>query len=121
MAKDFAVKFYNSKAWRNTRRAVWQRDKGMCTIPGCYRPASDVHHIIELTPENIDDPNIALNPENLRSLCWRCHRDIHRAQDRERKERADSFGRVIIFDADGYPVEVTTEDPDDFGTGKAPR
>ena len=74
MAKEYAKAFYNSKLWRECRRQVLRRD--MYTCAHCYARASEVHHVIELMPENINDINIALNPDNLISLCHDCHTKI---------------------------------------------
>jgi len=48
-----------------------RRDLYTCAY--CSSRAEEVHHIIELTPENISDPTITLNPDNLISLCHNCH------------------------------------------------
>ena len=75
MAREFAAAFYHSAIWLKVREGVLMRDKYMCTR--CKRPAQDVHHIIRLTPDNIKDANISLNPSNLESLCGDCHRKEH--------------------------------------------
>jgi 5-methylcytosine-specific restriction endonuclease McrA len=72
MAKPWAKAFYKSKPWRSVRDEVRRRDQYTCH--DCGARAEEVHHIIELTPENIHDPNIALNPDNLMSLCGDCHK-----------------------------------------------
>ena len=71
MSKAFSRKFYDSAAWRRERKRALTRDIYTCYDCGGY--ASEVHHIIELTPENIGDPAVALNPDNLMCLCWQCH------------------------------------------------
>ena len=71
MAKIWAKKFYNSKAWRTAREQALRRDCYTCK--DCEGRATEVHHIIELTPSNIHDNNIALNLDNLESLCHNCH------------------------------------------------
>ena len=63
MAKEFAKAFYNSKRWKDCRRAYIAKriaiDGGMCET--CHEvPGYIVHHKIELTPDNINDPDIAL-------------------------------------------------------------
>lgn len=63
MAREFARKFYNSPAWQDVRLSVLCRDRWKCRI--CDAAATEVHHRIRLTPENIDDANITLNPDNL--------------------------------------------------------
>ena len=67
MAQAFAKAFYKSKKWRKCRAAfVASRvniDGGLCQI--CRdAPGYIVHHKVWLTPENITDPDIALNPAN---------------------------------------------------------
>lgn len=99
MAKDFAKAFYRSKAWASARRAALIRAKGMCEMPGCYKPAEEVHHIIELTPDNIDDPEISLSLDNLLCLCRDCHFRIHE------DDRHKSKCKTIVF-VDGRPVEA---------------
>lgn len=92
MAKPWAKSFYNSRLWQDTRRLALQRDRYTCQDCG-YR-AEEVHHIIELTAENINDVNISLNIENLMCLCRECHaRHTHKIS-----AVADEY----IFDSDGY-------------------
>ena len=96
MAKDFAKAFYHSKQWKSVRRQVLDRD--LYTCQECYSRAEEVHHIKELTPANIDDWNIALNPNNLKCLCHKCHTKI----------TAGNIGDVdmgYIFDEDGQVIK----------------
>lgn len=74
MAKEFAKGFYRSKLWRDKRREILRRDLYTCGI--CGERASEVHHEVELTPGNIDDPSVTLNNNLLRSLCGDCHKAI---------------------------------------------
>ena len=95
--KEFARSFYSSKAWQRTRKA-YAKSKGnlceICLAKGMIKPAEIVHHKIELTPENISDPNVALNWDNLQCVCRDCHAKIH---DRSgRRYKIDEQGRVII-------------------------
>ena len=99
MAKDFSKAFYKSKPWRAVREYVLRRD--MYTCHDCSGRANEVHHIDELTQENIGDPNVALNPENLMSLCGDCH-----------KKRTHSEGDVADgyeFDENGMVVKVEVQ------------
>lgn len=78
--KEWAKRFYKGTAWQRTRAVVWSRDKGLCQDclkKGIIKPAHEVHHIIELTPENINDASIALNMDNLIALCKDCHAQRH--------------------------------------------
>ncbi len=96
MAKDYAVWFYNSTAWRLL--ADWfRKDKGyVCNRCGDY--GNEVHHIEEITPDNIHDVSITLNQDNLELLCHKCH-----TQETLRKHKNTS--QDLIFDEDGYVVK----------------
>lgn len=92
--REFAEQFYNSPAWRETRKAFRKSKGGLCERclrKGLYRPGEIVHHKVYLTPENITDPNISLSWENLELLCRDCHGNEHRG---ERRYKVDSMGRV---------------------------
>lgn len=82
MARDFAKAFYNSKEWQKCRDYVLRRDNYLCVR--CGNPAEEVHHKKHLTPKNITDVSISLNPDNLICLC----RDCHFAEHKDDKERA---------------------------------
>lgn len=87
IARDFAVAFYKSQEWSKVRQYVLMRDKYKCQK--CNRPAQEVHHIKHLTPDNIWDPWIALNPDNLISLCKACHFDQHKEDKAAGKKNYD--------------------------------
>lgn len=55
-----------------------------------------VHHRIELTPENICDPDIALNHKQLEYLCLECHNKEH--------DVFQPAERSVVFDANGDVV-----------------
>ena len=65
-----------------------------CLARGLIRQGDEVHHKIRLTPENINDPNISLNWENLELLCKTCH-DEERER-REKRWKVDPAGRVAV-------------------------
>ena len=99
MAKEFSQKFYKSSAWRDCRNAYAAHRGFLCE--GCLRRnvlsyGENVHHKIELTPENVDDPSVSLNWNNLELLCRQCHAEVH---DKRKAHRRYSFGpdgEVII-------------------------
>lgn len=102
MARDFAKSFYNSKEWANTRDYVLRRDKFLCR---CGRPATEVHHIIHLSPQNIGDVSITMNPDNLISLCRDCHFEEHKgehANGRKSLEQQEPY--KYTFDANGMLI-----------------
>jgi len=75
MAKEFAKKFYKSKAWIKCRYAYIKSIFGLCER--CGKPGYILHHKIELNPNNINDPNITLNWDNLEYVCHDCHNEEH--------------------------------------------
>lgn len=108
MARSFAKSFYNSKEWQQVRDAVMRRDFFLCQH--CGRPATEVHHIIHLTPDNICDTSITMNMDNLVSLCRDCHFEEHRGEHAGgRKAQAeDDYG--YEFNADGVLVRKVSTD-----------
>lgn len=76
MAKEFSQKFYHSKAWKQCRKSFITKrmgiDGGMCQC-GCGELGYIVDHIEELTPENINNPDVTLNHDNLQYLSLKCH------------------------------------------------
>ena len=93
--KDFAETFYNSKAWKDCRQAYRKAKGGLCErclAAGIVEAGVIVHHKIELTPANIDRPEITLNFDNLQLLCRACHAEAHGA--RQRRYKIDTDGRV---------------------------
>lgn len=102
MAETWAEPFYHSSIWKKQRKYILQRDHFICTEPGCHRTATEVHHIIELTKDNINDVNITLNENNLRSLCHDCHTRI------TSEIKSGVFGVLprVGFDDNGYPIEL---------------
>lgn len=71
MAQPWADRFYHSKAWLRCREAVVKDRLGVCEV--CGQVGSEVHHVVELTEDNVRDPAIALGADNLQLLCHACH------------------------------------------------
>lgn len=76
MAKSWAKSFYNSKAWKDCRKAyIAERisiDGGLCEY--CKKElGTELDHVEELTPENIQDPDVTLNFQNFKWACHTCH------------------------------------------------
>ena len=71
MAKEYAKPFYNSKAWEKCRESYIVKVFELCEH--CGDAGYIVDHIEEITPNNINDPNITLNHDNLQYLCTPCH------------------------------------------------
>ena len=108
MAREFAQKFYKSKEWKSVRAVAMARAGGMCESVGCFHPAEEVHHKIHLTPQNISDPNVALNVDKLECLCRDCHQARHRVErlnGRKKNNQSDGWEKKILFDENGEPIE----------------
>jgi len=76
MAQEWAKSFYKSKQWLECRASFisYRMSVDGCMCEHCHKELGYiVDHKIELTQENIKDPNIALNHENLQYLCHVCH------------------------------------------------
>lgn len=105
------VAFYRSTAWEKCRKTYLERQNYVCER--CGRPATLVHHRTYITPANVTDPYITLNPENLEALCMDCHNKEH--------FRARKTGYGTEFDENGDLVRA----PDVFivcgapGSGKS--
>ena len=94
MAREFAKDFYQSKAWKDVRDFVFNRDFGICQV--CGKSAKIVHHVIWITEQNINDVNVTLNPINLILVCKFCHDRIHSSIE----------DNGISFDEQGNIIQV---------------
>ena len=96
MNHDPAIEaFYSSWSWRNCRRSFLNSKGNLCEVcrkKGLIVPATQVHHKHPITPENLKDPRITLNYENLMALCDECHQ----AQHRKKRWRCDPDGHVRL-------------------------
>lgn len=95
-----SLPFYHTEAWKRVRELVLQRDQGMCR--DCMREmelgygmkprrATLVHHIQPLR----EHPELALDPDNLISLCPRHHEEKH-AERREREKQVEEPKMRVI-------------------------
>lgn len=92
--QEWAEAFYKSGAWVNCRRAYAKQHGYLCERcldRGIFTTGEIVHHKIHLTQNNINNPEITLNPENLMLVCRECHGALHRG---ERRFTVDELGRV---------------------------
>ena len=92
---SFARSFYVSRPWVKCRNAYRASKGGLCEKcweQGLIVPGTAVHHKIHLTPENIDDPDISLNWNNLILLCDAHHQEEHR----KKRWRTDELGHVEL-------------------------
>lgn len=94
--------FYTTWKWRNCRKAYAKsvgkmcercRSRGVIEV-GSKKNPLETHHKIPLTDDNINDPNITLNWNNLELLCKRCH-DEERAR-KAKRWKVGPDGRVTV-------------------------
>lgn len=86
--------WYNSAAWRSTRKMVLKMDHyecQRCKARGRYSKAVLVHHIKHLK----DRPDLALSlydpdtgERQLVSVCKRCHEELHPESQRQYRPQA---------------------------------
>lgn len=97
MAKAFAEQFYKSIEWKRCRNEFVKSRRGLCEnclAKGIITPGVIVHHVIELTPENIYSPEISLSWDNLKLLCRQCHADVHDYTKKPKRYTIGPFGEV---------------------------
>jgi 5-methylcytosine-specific restriction enzyme A len=70
-----ASRFYHSARWRKARLMKLRRQPlcELCLIQGRLVAAALVHHMFELASR----PDLALDLDNLQSLCPSCHSRLH--------------------------------------------
>lgn len=105
MAKEWAKAFYNSAAWKRSRKSYMDirmaKDGGLCEV--CHKkPGTIVHHVKPLTMTNINNPDIALNHDNFKLECKDCHdkEDEHFNNSRNEKKL------LCRFDSEGNPLPL---------------
>jgi len=79
MALDPIHAFYCRKEWLELAQLCKIKSGGVCSNCGGVFDIEELrpHHKIELTLVNVDDVNIALNPDNIAVLCHDCHNKAH--------------------------------------------
>lgn len=70
--------FYHSKAWRDLSYLL-RLKSGKCQRCGRIADMKQLHahHKVLLTPSNVNDVSISLNPDNIEILCNSCHDEEH--------------------------------------------
>lgn len=101
MAKEWAKPFYNSKAWKRTRKAYINSVHYQCER--CGAPGDELHHKIRLTPTNINDPDFTLDWSNLEYLCFTCHQ-----RETWQRQLSGTIQPGYSFDNEGNIVKVNT-------------
>lgn len=96
MARDFAKSFYKSSAWKKCRASFIASRHGLCER--CGGVGGICHHKVYLTPENINDPDVTLNWDNLELLCATCHQHEHFMKNSPTRDD-------VMFDENGDLIE----------------
>lgn len=102
MAKYAKLKsFYASEKWINFRQIMINSRSvnGEVICDYCHKPITAIrdiigHHKEELTPDNVDNVDISLNPENIMIVHHDCHNEIH-----HRFGYKPEYGVFIVFGA----------------------
>lgn len=70
--------FYHSKAWRDLSYLL-RLKSGKCQRCGRIADMKQLHahHKVLLTPSNVNDTSVSLNPDNIEILCSSCHDEEH--------------------------------------------
>jgi len=105
----FAKPFYKSRAWQGVKDVVKARSHGLCercAERGVVKASDVVHHKVPLNEVNMNDPEIALNPDMCMDLCDECHTEVHQELGigamNGRKEEEPRVG----FDSEGNVVKL---------------
>lgn len=88
MDKAERDRFYNSGAWRKLRLKILERDHFECLhckAKGMVVTDKDTTLIVDHIVELKDDPSLALEPTNLRTLCFKCHEKRHNRFFKEKR------------------------------------
>ena len=97
MVRLFAKSFYNSKAWKNARKAYIELKFGICERCGTAN-AKQVHHKVWLNETNINNPEISLDFKNFELLCDLCHQKEH-------NEKYSPINLDLKFDDNGNLIK----------------
>lgn len=91
--------FYSSKAWFKVRAQAAKRDNYLCRRCGepCYGKGNFVVNHIK---RRIEFPHLALDLNNLETVCTRCHNTVC---------ARDDFNPNRGSDANGIPNDPTSE------------
>ncbi len=87
-------KFYHTKQWMKCRTTFVALNHGKCQI--CGKRGNLVHH----RTQNVNDPYISLNFDNLELLCRDCHNKIHADHDSGSEDKPT----LVEFTPDGNVI-----------------
>lgn len=78
-ARNYARKFYSSKAW-TVKSKAYRKSHPLCERclkRGIYTKSTCVHHKEHISKDNYNDTSILLGDDNLEALCDDCHAKEH--------------------------------------------
>lgn len=90
--------FYKTAAWKKCRAGYIKSVGGLCErclAKGLIVPGYIVHHKIHLTQDNVMDPSITLNYDNLEYLCFDCHQQEHFSAKPQRRYEVDTNSGAV--------------------------
>lgn len=91
MAKHAVLhSFYCSEKWRSFRLGLISERGNKCERCGKIVSKSidlHAHHMVELTPENVHDKLISLNPSKIELICRTCHDEEHNRFSRKKEKK----------------------------------
>ena len=110
--------FYTSNAWRNLLTILRQErtgDDGLLRCAYCGKPIVKKydcvgHHKKELNEVNVNDPSIALNPDNVELIHFGCHNIIHQRFGAGRQQVFIVYGCVKAGKSRWVETNATSDD-----------
>lgn len=96
--------FYRSNEWESLRKVVIAQktdpETGFVFCDVCGKPILNkydliVHHKTELTETNVNDALVALNPNNLDCVHFKCHNKIHERFGYGKHERPQKKAYIV--------------------------
>lgn len=92
--QDISIRrFYCSDKWKIARAIKIASASGLCEKCGAI--GTEVHHKIHLTHDNVSDPKISLNQDNLILLCNECHNRKHERFEGKKEYEFDADGNML--------------------------
>lgn len=101
--REFAKDFYKSTRWQNCRNSYFKKVGGLCERclkAGKITAGEIVHHKIYLNENNINDPRISLNFDNLELLCRECHAKEHKKDENNKRYKILENGEVEMLESE---------------------
>lgn len=109
MSKGISKQFYASKEWRQLRDSLIIKRNMTCEkCNGHFIDTSNLigHHKEELNENNINNPDVTLNEDNIEIICFDCHNKEHRRFGYNKKKVYVVYGPPLS-DAKRYVEEVS--------------